>query len=76
MIMQAIYAGKKATLSIGNIKPIGEMPEGAIICNVEEVSPYTKTCCASSTSDTVQIKQFFACAGAGADFGLRCCCCT
>ena len=35
--MQAIYAGKKATLSIGNIKPIGEMPEGAIICNVEEV---------------------------------------
>ncbi len=37
--MQAIYAGKKATLSIGNIKPIGEMPEGAIICNVEEVQP-------------------------------------
>lgn len=36
--MQAIYAGRKATLSIGNIKPIGEMPEGAIICNVEEVS--------------------------------------
>ncbi len=35
--VQAIYAGKKATLSIGNIKPIGEMPEGAIICNVEEV---------------------------------------
>lgn len=34
---QFIYAGKKATLSIGNIKPIGEMPEGTIICNVEEV---------------------------------------
>ncbi|EIE22275.1 ribosomal protein L8 component of cytosolic 80S ribosome and 60S large subunit [Coccomyxa subellipsoidea C-169] len=33
---QAVYAGKKATLSIGNIKPVGEMPEGAIICNVEE----------------------------------------
>ena len=74
MIMQAIYAGKKATLSIGNIKPIGEMPEGAIICNVEEVSPCRKICCALSTSDTVHIKQFFACAGAG--FGLRCCCCT
>ena len=43
--MQAIYAGKKATLSIGNIKPIGEMPEGAIICNVEEVRPYTNICC-------------------------------
>ncbi len=35
--LQAVYAGKKATLSIGNIKPVGEMPEGAIICNVEEV---------------------------------------
>jgi large subunit ribosomal protein L8e len=33
---QFVYAGKKATLSIGNIKPIGEMPEGTIICNVEE----------------------------------------
>ena len=39
---QAVYAGKKATLTIGNIKPIGEMPEGAIICNVEEVA-----CCNS-----------------------------
>ena len=65
--MQAIYAGKKATLSIGNIKPIGEMPEGAIICNVEEVSPYTVICCASSTSGTVQSEQCFACVGA--DFG-------
>ncbi len=36
--VQFIYAGKKATLNIGNIKPIGEMPEGSIICNVEEVS--------------------------------------
>jgi len=34
---QFLYAGKKATLTIGNIKPIGEMPEGTIICNVEEV---------------------------------------
>ena len=35
--MQFLYCGKKATLSIGNVKPIGEMPEGTIICNVEEV---------------------------------------
>ena len=35
--LQFIYAGKKATLNIGNIKPIGDMPEGSIICNVEEV---------------------------------------
>ena len=39
---QFIYAGKKATLSIGNIKPIGEMPEGTIICNVEEVRAPSK----------------------------------
>ena len=25
-----------ATLSVGNVKPIGEMPEGTIICNLEE----------------------------------------
>jgi len=33
---QFIYCGKKATLSIGNVKPVGEMPEGTIVCNVEE----------------------------------------
>lgn len=35
--LQFVYAGKRATLNIGNIKPIGDMPEGTIICNVEEV---------------------------------------
>ena len=33
---QYIYCGKKATLNIGNVKPVGDMPEGTIICNVEE----------------------------------------
>jgi len=33
---QFLYCGKKATLSIGNIKPVGDLPEGTIICNVEE----------------------------------------
>ncbi len=32
-----MYAGKKAALTIGNIKPVGDMPEGTVICNVEEV---------------------------------------
>jgi len=36
-LAQFIYAGKKATLHIGNILPVGDMPEGTIICNVEEV---------------------------------------
>ena len=33
---QYIYCGRKATLSIGNVKPVGELPEGTVICNVEE----------------------------------------
>jgi len=32
---QFIYAGKRATLSVGNILQVGNMPEGTIICNVE-----------------------------------------
>merc|ERR1712188_115590 len=35
---QFIHAGKKATLSIGNIMPIGQMPEGTIVCSLEEKS--------------------------------------
>ena len=38
MWLQFVYAGRKAALTIGNIKPIGEMPEGAIVSNVEAVS--------------------------------------
>lgn len=33
---QFIYAGKKATLNVGNILPLGSMPEGSIASNVEE----------------------------------------
>jgi len=32
---QFIYAGKKAALAIGNILPLGEIPEGTVICNIE-----------------------------------------
>jgi len=32
---QFIYCGKKAALTIGNTLPLGSMPEGTIICNVE-----------------------------------------
>ncbi|KNZ44435.1 60S ribosomal protein L8 [Puccinia sorghi] len=31
-----IYCGKKASLSVGNVLPIGALPEGTIVCNVEE----------------------------------------
>jgi len=33
---QFIYCGKKAQLTIGNVLPVGKMPEGTIICNLEE----------------------------------------
>lgn len=32
---QFIYCGKKATLNVGNVMPIGSIPEGTLICNVE-----------------------------------------
>merc|ERR1712065_31899 len=32
---QFIYCGKKAELAAGNVLPLGEMPEGTIVCNVE-----------------------------------------
>jgi large subunit ribosomal protein L8e len=33
---QFIYCGKKAVLQIGNVLPVGTMPEGTIVCNLEE----------------------------------------
>lgn len=33
---QFIYAGKKAALTVGNVLPVGEMPEGTVVTNVEE----------------------------------------
>ncbi|XP_064394321.1 large ribosomal subunit protein uL2-like [Halichondria panicea] len=33
---QFIYCGKKATLSVGNCLPLGSVPEGTIVCGLEE----------------------------------------
>lgn len=33
---QFIYCGKKAQLKVGNVLPLGSMPEGSLVCNVEE----------------------------------------
>lgn len=33
---QFIYCGKKAALTVGNVLPLSSMPEGTIVCNVEE----------------------------------------
>jgi len=32
---QFIYCGQKAKLTVGNVLPLNEMPEGTIVCNVE-----------------------------------------
>jgi len=32
---QFVYFGKKASLTVGNVLPLGVMPEGTTICNVE-----------------------------------------
>ena len=34
---QYIYFGAKAALTVGNVLPLGVMPEGTIVCNVEGV---------------------------------------
>lgn len=33
---QFLYCGKKATLQVGNVLPVGQMPEGTVVCCVEE----------------------------------------
>ena len=33
---QFIYAGKNASLTIGNILPLSALPEGSVVSNVEE----------------------------------------
>lgn len=33
---QFVYCGKKANLQIGNVLAVGTMPEGTIVCNLEE----------------------------------------
>jgi large subunit ribosomal protein L8e len=32
---QYIYCGKSAQLVVGNVLPVGQMPEGTVICNIE-----------------------------------------
>ena len=31
-----VYCGKKAALTVGNVIPVSQLPEGTIVCNVEE----------------------------------------
>ncbi|KAJ1970205.1 60S ribosomal protein L2 [Dispira parvispora] len=33
---QFIYCGAKANLTVGNVMPLGGMPEGTVVCNIEE----------------------------------------
>jgi len=33
---QYIYCGKKASIAVGNVLPVGQMPEGTVVCQLEE----------------------------------------
>ncbi|OMH79054.1 60S ribosomal protein L8 [Zancudomyces culisetae] len=33
---QFVFCGKKASLVVGNVLPVGILPEGTVVCNVEE----------------------------------------
>nr|WCZ58380.1 60S ribosomal protein L8 [Paratrimastix eleionoma] len=33
---QFVYCGKKAQMAVGNVLPVGQLPEGTVICNVEQ----------------------------------------
>jgi large subunit ribosomal protein L8e len=35
---QFVYCGRKAQLQVGNVLPVGNMPEGTVVCNLEEKS--------------------------------------
>ncbi|XP_003740440.1 60S ribosomal protein L8 [Galendromus occidentalis] len=35
---QYVYCGRKAQLQVGNVLPVGNMPEGTVVCNLEEKS--------------------------------------
>jgi len=32
---QFVYCGNKATITVGNVLPVGNLPEGTVICNLE-----------------------------------------
>merc|ERR1712142_705777 len=44
---QFVYCGKKATLQVGNILSVGSMPEGTIVCCLEEKNWGSWTTCQS-----------------------------
>uniref|UniRef100_A0A2K5Q685 Large ribosomal subunit protein uL2 n=1 Tax=Cebus imitator TaxID=2715852 RepID=A0A2K5Q685_CEBIM len=39
---QFVYCGEKAQLNIGNVLPVGTMPEGTIVCCLETVTKKTR----------------------------------
>merc|ERR1719361_1611761 len=47
---QFIFSGKKASINVGNCLPLGDMPEGTYVCNIEEnPGDRGKLCRASGT---------------------------
>ena len=51
---QFIYCGKKAEMTVGNVLPLSSLPEGTVICNVEE-KPGDKGAFARASGTSSQI---------------------
>ena len=51
---QFVYCGAKAQLNVGNVMPLGAMPEGTVVCNVESVIG-DRGCIARCSGDFAQI---------------------
>jgi hypothetical protein len=51
---QFIYCGKNAQLTVGNVLPLGSMPEGTVVCNVESLEG-DRGCIAKASGDYATI---------------------
>ena len=51
---QFIYCGKKAQLTVGNVLPLGSIPEGSQVCNVEE-KPADRGAMSKASGTTITI---------------------
>ena len=51
---QYVYCGKKAQLAIGNVMPLGNLPEGTVVCNVEAAEG-DRGCLARASGDYIVV---------------------
>lgn len=54
---QYVYCGEKAKLAIGNVLPVGKLPEGTLICNIEQYKGDTGQLARTSGTYAIVIGQ-------------------